>query len=252
MFSIGSAAATARLALVLKFDRTWRADAEPALKYLPKVRARLLALVPLAAVVLALVPAAAAWQLAHQATPIQSVLIVPFLTWSSVTAVVLVVTAREGLRRRVVARAVASALRHARPVELRALGDVADGALVRVRGRVRAGAGLPDHPLVVAERRCHLRSLRRSVFAQVRERACEFRLTAAGREVELALDTATLAPLPHVPSWQLRDGEEVEIIGAKATLVHALGDGPYRGTRERLGLAAPGDRPLLVMPLSRA
>jgi hypothetical protein len=237
--------------VVLKFDRTWRADAEPALKYLPKLRARALALVPVAAVVLAFLPALAAWWLAHQATPIQSVLLVPILTWTSVTAVVLVVAAREGLRRRVVARAVASALRHARPVELRALGEVDDGALVRVRGRVRAGGGLPDHPLVVAERRCHLRSWRRAVFAQVRERVCDFRITSAGREVELELDAATLAPLPHVPSWQLRDGEEVEIIGAKQTLAHALGEGPYRGTSERLGLAAHGGRPLLVVPLSR-
>jgi hypothetical protein len=237
--------------LVLKLDRTWRADSEPALSYLPRMRVRALALLPLAAVVIALVPAAAAWRLAHAATPMQSAVIVPFLTWTSVVTLVLVITAREGLRRRVVARAVASALRHARPVELRALGEVDDGALVRVRGRVRAGGGLPDHPLVVAERRCHLRSWRRAVFAQVRERVCDFRITSAGREVELELDAATLAPLPHVPSWQLRDGEEVEIIGAKQTLAHALGEGPYRGTSERLGLAAHGGRPLLVVPLSR-
>ena len=238
---------------MLKFDRTWRADAEPALKYLPRARVRMLALVPLVAVIVALVPALAAWRLAHAATPIQSVLIVPFLTWTSVTALVLVVTAREGLRRRVVARAVAQALRHARPVELRALGEVADGALVRVRGRVRASAGLPDQPLVIARRDCQLRPLRASVYAQVRERVCDFRLTAAGREVELALEGATLAPLPHVPTWQVREGEEIEIVGAKTTLVHTLGDGPYRGTVERLGLCAPGgDRPLLLVPLARS
>ena len=236
---------------LLKFDRTWRADAEPALKYLPRVRVRVLALVPLFAVVVALVPAIAAWRLAHAASPMQSALIVPFLTWTSVCALVLVVTARESLRRRVVARAVAVALRRARPVELRELGEVADGALVRVRGRVRAPAGLPDQPLVIARRDCALRPLRASVYAQVRERVCDFRLTSAGREIELALDAASLAPLPHVSAWQLREGEEVEIVGAKTTLVHALGDGPYRGTQERIGLCAPDHRPLLLVPLAR-
>jgi hypothetical protein len=237
---------------VLKFDRTWRADAEPALKYLPRMRVRVLALVPLAAVLIALVPAFAAWRLAHAASPMQSAVIVPFLTWASVTALVLVVTARESLRRRVVARAVAVALRRARPVELRSLGEVADGALVRVRGRVHAPGGLPDQPLVVARRDCHPRPLRASAYAQVRERVCDFRLAASGREIEVALDAASLAPLPHVSAWQLRDGEEIEIIGAKITLVHAVGDGPYRGTPERVGLRAPDDRPLLLVPLRTA
>jgi hypothetical protein len=238
--------------LVLKLDRTWRADSEPALSYLPRSRVRALALLPLAAVAIALVPAAAAWRLAHDATPMQSAVIVPLLTWTSITALVLVITAREGLRRRVVARAVAAALRRARPVELLHLGEVAEGALVRVRGRVHAPAGLPDQPLVVARRDCHLRPLRASVYAQVRERVCDFRLAQAGREIELALDDASLAPLPHVSAWQLRDGEEIEIIGAKVTLAHATGEGPYRGTAARLGLRAPDDRPLLLVPLRPA
>ncbi len=238
---------------MLQIDRTWRADAEPALSYLPSGRARMLAILPVLAVALALVPGLAAWRVAHAATPLLSAIAAPLLTWTSVTALVLLFAGRENLRRRILVRAVASAIARARSVGLDELATVPDGTLVRVRGRVRASSGLSDQPLVVARRDVRLRPLRSSAYAQVRERIGAFRLAAAGREAELALEGASLAPLPHAPSWQLRQDEELDVIGTKVTLAQALGEGPYRGTASRIGLAAPdARRPLLLVPVAPA
>ena len=82
MSETGSAVASrpsgARLESVLQIDRTWRADAEPALSYLPSGRARMLAILPALAVALALVPGLAAWRVAHAATPLLSAIVATF------------------------------------------------------------------------------------------------------------------------------------------------------------------------------
>src|SRR5690349_2156341 len=82
---------------------------------------------------------------------------VPVLVWGTIASLVLLVAWRQPVRRWLVGRGVRRALARVPRADSRSLAGFADGAAVRVVGRLRAVEGLPDRPLAVIQRELALR-----------------------------------------------------------------------------------------------
>jgi hypothetical protein len=193
-------------------------------------------------------PAVIASLVVRRLPPILQAL-VPILVWGTIASLVLLVAWRQPVRRWLVSRGVRRALARIPRADARTLASHPDGARVRVLGRVRAVTGLPERPLVAVSRELAVRGKRR----EVHERAVDFLLVdETGAEIEVQVAAAALLESSAgLPSWVLRSGDPVEIVGLKQTLSQAAGTGPYRATRVAFALQADPTHPVLVRPAHR-
>ena len=71
-----------------------------------------------------------------------------------------------------------------------------------------------------------------------------------GREVRVDVARAMLLEsAAGSPTWTLRAGDRVEVVGAKATEVAATASGPYRTATVEHAIVASATRPVLVRPV---
>jgi hypothetical protein len=198
--------------------------------------------------ILSAAPAVIASLVVRQLPPILQAF-VPVLVWGTIASLVLLVAWRQPVRRWLVGRGVRRALSRVPRADSRGLAALPDGAAVRVVGRVRSVEVLPERALAVIQRELALRPGARR--REVHERAVGFLLVdETGAELEVEVARAALLESPAgVPSWVLRSGDRVEVVGAKHTLSQAAGTGPYRATRVAFALRAADGRPVLVRPV---